>query len=40
VGVRRLVEPILPSLPILSLGELPAQTPIHSIATWEMSRAA
>jgi flagellar biosynthesis protein FlhA len=40
VGVRRLVEPILPSLPILSLGELPAQTPIHSIATWEMNRAA
>jgi flagellar biosynthesis protein FlhA len=40
VGVRRLVEPILPGLPVLSLGELPAQTPIHSLATWEMNRAA
>ncbi|MEP6571528.1 MAG: flagellar biosynthesis protein FlhA [Gemmatimonadota bacterium] len=40
VGVRRLVEPVLPNLPILSLGELPAQTPIHSLATWEIIRAA
>lgn len=40
VGVRRLVEPVLPHLPVLSLGELPAQTPIHSIATWELTRAA
>ncbi|HWA55854.1 MAG TPA: flagellar biosynthesis protein FlhA [Gemmatimonadales bacterium] len=40
VGVRRLVEPVLPHVPVLSLGELPAQTPIHSLATWELSRAA
>jgi flagellar biosynthesis protein FlhA len=40
IGVRRLVEPVLPHLPVLSLGELPAQTPIHSLATWELSRAA
>jgi flagellar biosynthesis protein FlhA len=40
VGVRRLVEPVLPHLPVLSLGELPAQTPIHSLATWELNRAA
>ena len=40
VGIRRLVEPIKPRLPIVSLGELPAQTPIHSIATWELPRAA
>jgi flagellar biosynthesis protein FlhA len=40
IGVRRLVEPILPSLPVLSLGELPAQTPIHSLAIWETTRAA
>ncbi len=40
VGVRRLVEPIMPRLPIISLGELPAQTPIHSLATWELPRAA
>ncbi len=40
VGVRRLIEPILPRLPVISLAELPTQTPIHSIATWELSRAA
>jgi len=40
IGVRRLVEPVLPNLPVLSLGELPAQTPIHSLATWELPRAA
>jgi len=40
VGVRRLVEPVMPHVPILSLGELPAQTPIHSLATWELTRAA
>ncbi|HEU4587356.1 MAG TPA: flagellar biosynthesis protein FlhA [Gemmatimonadales bacterium] len=40
VGVRRLIEPILPSLPVLSLGELPPQTPIQSLAIWEMNRAA
>ncbi len=40
VGVRRLIEPIMPRLPVISLGELPAQTPIHSLATWELPRAA
>ncbi|MEO8633740.1 MAG: flagellar biosynthesis protein FlhA [Gemmatimonadales bacterium] len=40
VGVRRLVEPVMPFLPVLSLGELPAQTPIQSLATWELPRAA
>ncbi len=40
VGVRRLVEPVMPNVPVLSLGELPAQTPIQSLATWELTRAA
>ncbi len=40
IGVRRLVEPVLPHLPVLSLGELPAQTPVTSLATWELPRAA
>jgi flagellar biosynthesis protein FlhA len=40
VGVRRLVDPVLPQLPILSLGELPPHTPITSVATWELTRAA
>lgn len=39
VGIRRLVEPVLPKLPVLSLGELPTQAPILSLATWELSRA-
>jgi flagellar biosynthesis protein FlhA len=39
LGVRRLIEPILPQLPVLSLGELPAQTPVQSLATWELTRA-
>ena len=39
LGVRRLIEPILPQLPVLSLGELPAQTPVQSLATWELNRA-
>jgi hypothetical protein len=33
------VEPILPRLPVISLGELPAQTPIQNISTWELTRA-
>jgi flagellar biosynthesis protein FlhA len=40
VGIRRLVEPVMPNVPVLSLGELPAQTPINSLATWELTRAA
>ncbi len=40
IGVRRLVEPVMPHVPVLSLGELPAQTPIKSLATWELTRAA
>ncbi len=40
LGVRRLVEPILPRLPVISLGELPTQTPIQTLRTWELSHAA
>jgi flagellar biosynthesis protein FlhA len=40
VGLRRLVEPVLGELPVVSLGELPPQTAIQSIALWEMPRAA
>lgn len=36
VGIRRLVEPILPRLPIISLGELPTQTPIQTLRMWEL----
>ena len=40
VGVRRLVEPILPDLPVISLAELPTEVAIQSLATWELPRAA
>jgi flagellar biosynthesis protein FlhA len=37
-GVRRLVEPILAELPVISLGELPPQMPVQSLAIWEVTR--
>jgi flagellar biosynthesis protein FlhA len=40
IGIRRLVEPILPRLPVISLSELPTQTPIQNLSTWELAHAA
>jgi flagellar biosynthesis protein FlhA len=40
VGVRRLIEPVLPSLPVVSLAELPPSINLSSVATWEMQHAA
>ncbi|TVR57225.1 MAG: hypothetical protein EA421_01520, partial [Gemmatimonadales bacterium] len=40
VGIRRLLEPVLPNIPVLSLGELPPQVNIESIAVWEMKHEA
>ena len=40
VGVRRLVEPVLPALPVISLAELPPFVGLNTIATWEMRHAA
>jgi flagellar biosynthesis protein FlhA len=37
VGVRRLVEPVLPALPVVSLAELPAAVTLNSIATWDLA---
>ncbi len=37
VGLRRLIEPVLPSLPIISLAELPAYVRLSSVATWEVA---
>jgi flagellar biosynthesis protein FlhA len=36
VGLRRLVEPVLPNLPVVSLAELPPYVKLSSIATWEL----
>ncbi len=40
VGVRRLIEPVLPSLPVVSLAELPSSITLSSVATWEMPHAS
>ncbi len=40
VGVRRLIEPVMPALPVVSLAELPPSISLSSIATWELPHAA
>lgn len=40
VGVRRLIEPVLPSLSVISLAELPPSITLSSVATWEMPHEA
>ncbi|TVR50108.1 MAG: flagellar biosynthesis protein FlhA [Gemmatimonadales bacterium] len=40
VGIRRLLEPVLPHIPVLSLGELPPQVNVESVAVWEMKNEA
>jgi len=40
VGVRRLIEPVLPSLPVVSLAELPPAVTLHTVGTWELPHAA
>lgn len=40
VGVRRLIEPVLPSVPVISLAELPAVVNLHSVGMWELANAA
>jgi len=37
VGLRRLVEPVLPNLPVVSLAELPVYVKLNAVATWEVS---
>jgi len=39
VGVRRLVEPVMPQLPVVSLAELPPTVTLSSVATWELTHA-
>jgi flagellar biosynthesis protein FlhA len=40
VGIRRLIEPTFPQLPVISIAELPAQTPVQTVAIWELPDAA
>jgi flagellar biosynthesis protein FlhA len=39
VGIRRLIEPVLPNVPVLSLAELPPQINLDTIANWEFKNA-
>jgi flagellar biosynthesis protein FlhA len=39
IGIRRLVEPVLPALPVVSLAELPPSVKLNSVATWELIHA-
>ena len=36
VGIRRLIEPVLPALPVVSLAELPPQVTLQSAGVWEL----
>jgi flagellar biosynthesis protein FlhA len=36
VGIRRLIEPVLAGLPVVSLAELPPTIRLNSIATWDL----
>jgi flagellar biosynthesis protein FlhA len=38
VGVRRIVEPVMPRLPVLSLAELPAHVNVAAIGTWDLPK--
>jgi len=40
LGVRRLIEPVLPQIPVVSLAELPAHVDLRGVATWELDNAA
>ena len=40
VGVRRLVESVLPALPVLSLAELPPSVKLNTVASWELRHVA
>ena len=39
VGVRRLIEPVMPAVPVISLAELPARVGLRTVALWEMKNA-
>src|SRR5512140_2148423 len=36
VGIRRLIEPGFPRLPVVSLAEIPPQTPVQTIELWDL----
>lgn len=40
LGIRNVLEPVLPHQPVISLAELPPNVQLSAIATWEVARAA
>lgn len=39
VGVRKLLEPVLPHIPVISLAELPSHAGFEPLGTWELNDA-
>jgi flagellar biosynthesis protein FlhA len=39
VGIRKLLEPVLPHIPVISLAELPSHAGFEPVATWELDNA-
>jgi flagellar biosynthesis protein FlhA len=39
VGIRKLVEPVLPNVAVVSLAELPPSIKLNSVATWDLTNA-
>jgi flagellar biosynthesis protein FlhA len=39
VGVRKLLEPVLPHIPVISLAELPPHAGFEPLGTWELTDA-
>ncbi len=40
VGVRRLISPVLPNVPVISLAELPPSVNLTTVGTWEVASNA
>ena len=39
MGIRKLVEPVLPNVAVVSLAELPPSIKLNSVATWDLTNA-
>lgn len=36
IGVRRLIAPVLPAVPVISIAEIPPQVNVQTVSTWEL----
>ena len=36
VGIRRLIAPVLPAVPVISIAEIPPQVNVQTVTTWEL----